>query len=377
MAKFKNWYVLFFVLFGLLAFAPSAQAELTLDQECSQAPIDYELISSETTPREQSFIPTQNRLEMVHTWINGPGFAGDQDVKISILNSARQSIGSVVYSPSFENADPQIRTAEFNPALTLIPGQTYYIQLDVLYGANNIYWFYANQSCYANGTAYGESIGDPVESAWDFMFQTYGYTYTAPSANTTPTDNTPATSTAAPAPDSTPGVSIPKTTTSSSIKPPTNLNAVYDKEKSLIVLNWTASSTSDIDGYIISRSEDNSVFSDLGIVNKNTLSYSDMAIVTEKSYFYKVRAYKATLSSTTTDSISVAVPATEIARDENAVDLSSNSTNQQPKESFFSTQNIIIIIGLVLVVLLTTLEVLLLKARKKGVKLSELFKKSN
>jgi hypothetical protein len=373
MAKFKNWYMLFFILFGLLTFAPSARAEFTIDHQCTQVGTDYDLISDGTTPREQSFIPTQNRLSMVHTWLNGPGFAGDQGVKVSILDASRQLIGSVEYNPTFTNEEPQIRTAEFEPALTLVPGQTYYIQVDTMEGPNNLYWYYGNQTCYANGTGFAEF----TEAAWDYTFQTYGYTYTEPSNNTTPTTTTTPTSTTTPAPDSTPEVSIPKTTTSSSIKPPTNLNAVYDKEKSLIVLNWTASTTSNIDGYILSRSEDNQTFSDLGMVSKSTLSYSDLAIVAEKSYFYKVRAYKATLSSTTTDSVSVAVPAAEIARAESAVDLSSDSTNQQPKESFFSTQNIIIIIGLVFVVLLAILEVMLIKARRKGVKLSELFKRTN
>ena len=367
-AKLVSW----FCVAGFLAsaFAPVANAFPALDQHCSLGATNYDLISDGTTPREQSFIPTQNRLEMVNMWWNGPGFAGDQSIKTSILNSSREIIGYNIGSPTFESEEPLIRNAEFSPALTLTPGETYYVQVDVLEGPHNLYWYYKDgDDCYANGTAYGEGYAAP----WDFLFQTYGSTYTPPSTPSTPSDPSAPATTPADAPvASTTSVTtdqnitaVPKTTTSTSIAVPANPQVSYDDTNKAALFGWNHSATTDIEGYIISRSEDGTTFTDLGAVNKEITSYSDKNIANGKTYYYHVRAYKGTSASPVSIVASVTTP--------DAVSELAAVAVENPKESgFFTTQNIMLLLVLALAIILG---ILIYLRKQKNTTMSGLFKK--
>lgn len=374
MKKISKILLIFSVsLFLVLAFAPVVNAASSADQQCVLVGSDYDLISPATTPREQSFIPTQNRLEMVHTWLNGPGFTGDQSVVVNILNSSKTLIGSNTYSPTFSTEEPQIRTAEFSPALTLIPGQIYYIQIDVLDGPNNLYWYRSIGDCYADGTAYGEGVAYP----WDFLFQTYGSAYTEPSNPSTPSTTTPSnTSTSSTTPSNTSATTTgqtttaaPKTTTSTSVAVPSNPQAAYDDINKSAFFSWKASTTADIEGYIISRSEDGTTFTDLGAVSKEITSYSDKNIANGKTYYYQVKAYKGTLASPASVVVSVAIPE---AVTQTAADLKAEDTK---KDGFFTTQNILLLSAGLLILVLAIILVTQFYLRKKNMSLRDLFKK--
>ncbi len=362
----KGVLVFFVVLVLVLSYSSDAKAVSSTDQECSLVGTDYDLISSGTTPREQSFIPTQNRLEMVHTWLNGPGFAGDQDVKVTILDSAKNSVGYSVYSPTFTTEEPQIRTAEFNPALVLTPGQIYYIQVDVLDGPHNLYWYRSSGECYNRGNATTEGAAQP----WDFLFQTYGFTYTEPESQPTPQPaSTPADSVSSSSTSSsssnatgqTATATAPKTTTSASIAVPSDPQAAYDDINKSAFFSWKASATADVEGYIISRSEDGTTFTDLGAVSKDITSYSDKNVTEGKTYYYQVKAYKGTVASPVSVIVSVAIPKNTAAT---ATDIKTEGIKE---ESFFTTRNILFLSAGIIVLALTG-TLIYLRRKNKTVK---------
>lgn len=298
---------------------------------------------------------------MVNMWWNGPGFAGDQDVKTSILNSSREVIGYSIGAPTFESEGPLIRNAEFSPALELTPGQIYYIQVDVLDGPNNLFWYRSAGECYNRGNATAEGAAEP----WDFLFQTYGNMYTVPVATPPPTTPTAATTTTPPA-TSTPSTTTvvttatPKTTTSASIAVPSDPQAAYDDINKSAFFSWKASTTADIEGYVISRSEDGTTFTDLGAVTKDVTSYSDMNVTEGKTYYYQVKAYKGTIASPVSAVVSVAIPKSAVA----ATDTDTENTK---KEGFFTTRNILLLsAGIIVLALIGTL--IYLRRKNKTVK---------
>lgn len=352
---------IFASLFVILGFASNANAFPELDQQCSMVGEDTDLISSGTTPREQSFIPLLNRLEMVNMWWSGPGFAGDQDIKTSILNSSKEVIGYSIGAPTFESEGPLIRNAEFSPALELTPGQIYYIQVDVLDGPNNLFWYRSAGECYNRGNATTEGAAQP----WDFLFQTYGNMYTAPAATpapTTPTTTTTTTPSTSSAPSTTTAVTAaaPKTTTSASISVPSNPQAAYDDINKSAFFSWKASTTADIEGYVISRSEDGTTFTDLGAVTKDVTSYSDKNVIEGKTYHYQVRAYKGTIASPTSVVVSVAIPKDVVA-------TADTNTENAKDEGIFTTRNILLLsAGIIVLALVGTL--IYLRRKNKTVK---------
>jgi hypothetical protein len=173
-------------LFLVLLLAPAAGA-ISEDQHCVAADV-IELISPATTPMEQSFVPTQNRLEMVNILVDGPGFNYDQTVWIRILNQSGSVIsgGAYQFTPEFSGG-AGMRTAEFGSGgLVLTPGNTYTIQVDVDEGGSNssLLWYRSNDdSCYSNGTATVEW----AQPGYDFNFATLGHTYVAPTPTPTAT----------------------------------------------------------------------------------------------------------------------------------------------------------------------------------------------
>lgn len=79
---------------------------------------------------------------------------------------------------------------------------------------------------------------------------------------------------------------------------------------SAVNLTWAASTTTDIDGYKVFRSEKETTgFTEIGKTVKSTLKYADSKeLVTEKTYYYMVRAYKGTAESVSTSTVSILIP---------------------------------------------------------------------
>lgn len=99
----------------------------------------------------------------------------------------------------------------------------------------------------------------------------------------------------------------PATTTTSSIEKPTQLKAEYSEGAKL---TWTASKTTDIDGYILFRSETTGKnYKKSGQTDKSTLIYTDKTAEAGKTYYYVARAYKGTGQSASSNEASLAIPA--------------------------------------------------------------------
>ncbi|MEM4495183.1 MAG: fibronectin type III domain-containing protein [Candidatus Caldarchaeum sp.] len=79
-------------------------------------------------------------------------------------------------------------------------------------------------------------------------------------------------------------------TTSSPPAPPSNLR-VQNADFGSIVLTWQDNSV-DEEGFRIERSEDNEIFTTIGETPPNTMNFVDTSVESEKTYFYRVRAYR-------------------------------------------------------------------------------------
>jgi len=169
-------------------------------------------------------------------------------------------------------------------------------------------WKYNNgPSTYDRGYAIYDS-DDYVDA--DFNFKTWGTTPVEMVAeqdiseqqNSTPDEIS------TPAGQTTGTGAAPATTTSASIKVASGLTALYSNNAAN--LHWTASTSTDIDGYKIFRSEaEKTGFTEIGKTVKTTVEYIDNKdLVVGKTYYYFVRVYKGTAESASTSTVSLLIP---------------------------------------------------------------------
>lgn len=302
--------VVFLVLFLMvLAFGDQVKATTSVqDRLCVNTnETVYEPLGSNGI-NEQTFRPTKDRLTDVRIKIGGPGLNGSSPLRVTIIKKVGGTvIGSTVIQPTVNT--PGIRTWTFPTPLTLDTTQVYIIRLEKVSGLAIPWWYYGDgdETCDGDNRTYGWIAN--VRQSWDFNYSTYGYNQPvetpvvdAPAA-TTPT--TPSSQTIG----TTAGTgTAPSATTSSAIKAAAGLKAEY--ANSAVNLAWTASTTADIDGYKVFRSEAATTgFAEIGKTVKATLTYADSKeLVAEKTYYYMVRAYKGTAESASTSTVSMLIP---------------------------------------------------------------------
>lgn len=119
--------------------------------------------------------------------------------------------------------------------------------------------------------------------------------------------------------------SAPAATTSSSIKAPTELTANDSGgEGPAIRLDWQKSATANISGYKIFRSEnEKDGFINIANADKDTLTFTDLLIESDKTYYYFVRAYKDKLESDSSNTVSLSSALKiidEVVADDNPLD---------------------------------------------------------
>lgn len=194
-----------------------------------------------------------------------------------------------------------------------------FVDIDVLTGADDYYgiwttcpdngpqWKYTSgPSTYAYGYATWQSTDKPD---WDYNFKTWG---TNPveivDENTQANANTNTNSTVIPAGQSAGTGDAPATTTSAAIKAPSGLTALFSSGAANLA--WTKSTTTDIDGYKIFRSESETKnFTEIGKTVKTVSEYVDTKdLVAGKTFYYFVRAYKTTAQSASTATVSLLIP---------------------------------------------------------------------
>lgn len=287
----------------------------TQDQYCASGPdSSYETLGNNGVA-EQSFHPTQNRLSYVNLKIGGLNLTGNSPLKVSILTNADDTlIDSATTMPTVST--PEIRQWVFATPLTLDTSNVYKIRLEKVSGPAFVYWLYGqgDQSCDGDSRTYGFLGG--TRQNWDFNFGTFGFTYTAPAnentnssnSNTNSVTNSNTNSVTIPAGQSAGTGAAPSTTTSASIKAASGLTALYSTNAANLA--WTASTTADIDGYKIFRSEaEKTGFTEIGKTVKATIQYVDTKDLTAgKTYYYFVRAYKTTAQSASTSTVSLLIP---------------------------------------------------------------------
>ncbi|MFA7244176.1 MAG: fibronectin type III domain-containing protein [Patescibacteria group bacterium] len=193
----------------------------------------------------------------------------------------------------------------FNSPFTVHPGVNYQLVLwltdkneaDL---SGTFYWRVSTDaSCYPDGYIKINTIND--YPALDFGFQVYGTKASVPADGDNPSDQT----------EETTG-STPSENVSSSIAKPTSLAAAYvsDSTPKGVKLTWKASTTTDIDGYRIYRSTvKGKSYSRIGQVEKTKLEFVDQAAEASQTYYYVVRAYKASDESASSNEASLQVPA--------------------------------------------------------------------
>jgi len=317
-----------------------AKAETSVeDQFCNNANIssaeDAWLIRSHA-PLYQTFTPTKNRLTEIDVAVEGGA-----DVGASIKMELSLVGGEVLISQSKSTtiALPQWLTYTFEPII-LDTTKQYQIALTTTFGTPM--WVVSAVQCYAGGTAF---IDGTSATAQDFGFITKGYNVTPPASTPEPTPTT--------------------------IAKPTALTAEYLGQTEGVKVDWSASSTTDITGYYVYRSESATTgFVKIETVAKPTTEYIDHGIIEEVTYYYQVRAYKGTLASAASPTASVKIPTFVVEEETEEPVLDSDiattqeETTTSPKSTFIDSISNYLIAGAFLLLAIIAI-VIFFVTRKK------------
>lgn len=243
----------------------------------------------------QTFRPSKSKLDKVSVNLLDP--AGQINCFIKKFNGSDWDIVAQIYN---QNVVDSWNTYDFDD-IDVTVGDRYQIQ--IVSNSTSPKWYYSDQNPYPNGYAIWQTQ-DKLD--WDYQFKTYGYNPDDPnSSGQSTTDQGTSSSTSA-----TSGQS-PSSQPTASIGKPSSLTAEYKEENNSrgVKLLWKASSTADIDGYRIYRSEEEKKgFSKIFEVKKGILEYLDQSIAANKTYYYFVRAYKGSSESYSTNTANVKTP---------------------------------------------------------------------
>lgn len=175
---------------------------------------------------------------------------------------------------------------------------------------NGPQWKYTGgPSTYSRGFAIWQS-NDKFD--WDYNFKTWGLEPTEiVDENTQPTDDTSVVTDGQTAGSG----EAPSVATSDTLKAPTDLATEYRTDVGSVKLTWTKSTTNDIDGYKIYRSENKTTgFKEIGKTGKTTYEYLDgTALTVGTTYYYFVRSYKSTSQSVSSSTVNITIPAAAVS----------------------------------------------------------------
>lgn len=301
------------VVSGLL-FTSKTKAESEVQDQYCVAGSGYETLGNNGVS-SQTFVPIENRLSYINLKIGGIGLNGGTSITATILESFNGTvIGSKSVLPTM--AESGIRQWVFSAPLTLDTSKTYQIKLEKI-GSGTVYWYYGegDQTCDGNNRTYG--FRDEIRQSWDFNYGTYGYNQSVDlpintngnaNSNTNANANVNTNSVVINAGQSAGSGSAPAAATSALIKAASGLTATY--ADNAVKLIWTKTTTADIDGYKVFRSEEKTKnFKEIGKNTKTTFEYVDTKDLTaNKIYYYFVRAYKGTAESASTETAEITIP---------------------------------------------------------------------
>lgn len=308
------------VLLGIFS-ASNVKAVSTADQSCDlSGGGGVALLGSGVW---QTFTPSKNRLTAVKVNLSVEGLV-DQQISLSVYHGGTLLVnaGTQTTPPDWVNLTFSFSEKEVTPE-----DGTYRI---VVSASGTSDWVFTASPCYTRGTAY--SGGSPMDPATDYGFTTYGYDASSPSPATQDETST--------------GTSdSPSANTVSNIKTPTSLKAEYVAATNAVKLTWTKSTTTDVDGYKIYRSEEKTKnFKEVGKTAKDIVEFlNDKEVTAGKTYYYIVRAYKASSESVNSNTAEVKIPLPgEAATTSNGTPVSLDTSAISPRDYIDWTQLILL-----------------------------------
>ena len=250
----------------------------------------------------QTFMPTKTKLDKVEIELTNVGAGKSANVFIRhFVVGVGWDEGNIasVYDQTLQDG---WNTFDFNDVtVTVSDNESYGIY--VVSAADGPQWKYTSgPSTYDRGYAIWQS-NDMVD--WDYNFKTYGYN---PDTPPTPSGDQPGDQ-GTTGTTGTTGTGETLGTPTSAIAKPLELTAAYSETDRGVKLAWKASTTADIDGYKIFRSENKDKgYTKIKETKKDKLDYIDQDIAASKTYYYQVRAYKSSEQSYSSNTAWATVP---------------------------------------------------------------------
>jgi len=292
----KKAFVLLSAMFLVLFNFSAVQAGASIDQQYTAGGGSVSIYNAYGR-FAQTFMPTMTKLDKVELELTNVPESKTLSISIRHRNNLIWDEGFLA-TVSNQAVTNGWNTFDFEDLTLLISAtDSYGIWIDC--DDSSIQWKYIDgPSTYDRGFAIWQSTDKPD---WDYNFKTWGYDPTEiVDENTQPTDQTD---------DQTTEGETLSETTSSAIAKPTSLTAKFSDEKKAVELLWKATTTVDIDGYKIFRSESsNKGFVKMGDTKKDVLTYLDDDYTAGKTYYYQVRAYKGSEQSASSNVASLTLP---------------------------------------------------------------------
>lgn len=334
----------FVLLFNIFTLHPIYAEVAIADQYCENEDIEnvegYWLIKTHTS-LSQTFTPTKNRLKTVELAI-----AGGADVNAPIKMEIYMVGGGLVATKTETTEFAQVAWLGFTLPEAVSLDTTKQYKITITTTSTTPYWVVSNiNPCYSGGNAI---IDTSPANDQDFGFVTLGWNYVAPAPDPEPEDEP---------------VVIAK---------PTNVQAEFISQFDGVNITWTASTTTDITGYNIYRSESASTgYTKIGTVAKTLTAYLEQAEFEEETtYYYQVKAYKGSVQSAASNTASVEIPKfeeeTEETEEVEEIDIVDDTNTESPAKTWLNNLINYIIGGAIILIAIVVLVIVLIVKKKKS-----------
>jgi hypothetical protein len=346
-----------------------ALALADVDQGCSYAtdPIAYTFLSHEPG---QIFMPTKNTLDAVQVYVKA-GVGASASIRMEVLS---QHHGTIVTKT--QTVTDQWSWVLFDVPDVAMPMDIYGIKLRDADSQSNSVWMQGPASCYPRGWAIYE--GHAQEYKYRFAINAFDTQNPTPAEPSNQGADQSTLDTSGTIGISNGTGSAPAGSTSTAVAAPTNLSATNESNYTGtgIRLNWTASTTSTIDGYKIFRSNStDGGFTEIGKTINGVTIYVDSTVTIGQTYYYMVRAYKDKIESVSSN-IATAT-AKDTFKEEILKDHEANSGGVFGGLAFALARFLIpaIIFGLIFILIIVGIILLVRRSRQKKVDQNQVEKK--
>ncbi len=262
----------------------------------------------------QPFTPTQNRLDQVVIKLgsNPNGDGGSGTVVMQIRDGEEIILQKSMDYTNLKSSSPQyfyFNSWNEGSVAEITPGHTYNIRLasNQTDSQNWLYWYTTTNCNNDSNFAYREG----AETGYYLNFSTWGWTVSEDEGESEEGTETEEDSTLDQTSDANTTDTEVLGESDASIAKPTNLSGEYVEleNKRGAKLIWNASTTSDIDGYKVFKSENkNKNYLKIAQTKSDIFEYLDEDIKASTTYYYIVRAYNDALQSYSSNIAEVSTP---------------------------------------------------------------------